>query len=504
MANRSTSRLPPNPRSPFMTTTKFLAAILATLIALSIVAAIWKPKAAADGRTPLVWVSDNNPARAAQIAAFNEENPGLDLHLDYANSDPQKIILQCSSGVGPDILDFGDDQIESYVASGILWDVTGAAKKMGFSGRKAGWPGAIDTFTCNGRQYGFPCNTGAAILIFNKNVFDYFGVPYPAGLMTWEQFIELAKKVNSHTNPAGAGGKRIFAVSGLNFRTFFDSLRGEFFNKDGSLNIVNNPELRTALDMHRDMIFKDRLSPTTVEARQMPGQGGWGSGASLGAASLNQFATGKFAMAVTGHWSLIAFGPAHRQQMEYLKSQGIAPDDLKNPIDRPLRLGAVLVPHFAGREPCYHVTSRVAGINARSPRREEALRFLQYLAGPTYSKLLNEGADFLPGNPKYASLGVEPGPPDLSRPELHAATMEAMTHGYVPRRSPFLLAFDVTRVMAAQISRMESNPAITTDEVLHSAQKELNTLLRRNLDRDPELLTLFIGRFGKETYLNLR
>jgi ABC-type sugar transport system, periplasmic component len=482
-----------------MSTTKFLATLFAVLIALSFIASVWKPKETVDGKIPLTWVSDNNPARTAQINAFNEENPGLYLRLDYGNTGVQKVILQSASGVGPDIFDFGDEQMEAYVGAGVLWDVTEAAEKMGFSGKEAGWPGGVNTYTYQGRQYGFPCNTGCQILIFNKNVFDHFGVPYPekGKIMTWDEFFELAQKVNSHTNPTGAKGRQIFAITGLDWRQFFDSQRGEFFDENGLPNILNNPALRKALELHRDVIYKYRLSPTSVEAKQMAGMGGWGSG------NLNQFAAGRYAMLVSGHWSLIAFGRAYDKQMEALQQKGISPESITNPLERPLRLGAVLCPHFAGRPACYRVSSRSAGINSRSPHREEALKFLQYLAGPTYSRLLNEEADFLPGNPKYAELGVQPGPADLARPELQDATVEAMNHGYVPRYSPFLFTGDVLRVLRSQISRLESNPNVTTDDMLKAANSELNTLLRRNLERNADLRKLFIERFGEETFKQL-
>lgn len=481
-----------------MTTTKFLAALLATLIALSVVASFWKPKLTKDGKTTLSWVSDNNPARTAQINTFNEENPGLNLRLDYGNIGVQKIILQSTSGVGPDIFDFSDDQMESYVEAGVLWDVTDAAQKMGFSGKEAGWPGGVDTYTYEGRQYGFPCNTGSNTLIYNKNVFDFFGIPYPDKVMTWDEFFEFAQKVNAHTNPEGAKGQNIFAVTGLEWRYFFESQRGEYFTEDGALDLLKNPKLRKAFEMHRDMIYKYHLSPTMVEAKQMSGQGGWGSG------NLNQFASGRYAMLIGGHWSLIVFGRAYDQQTAALNKQGIKIENIENPLKRPLRIGATLFPYFAGSEPHYRVGSRVAGINSRSPNREEALKFLQYLSGPAYSKLLNEGTDFLPGNPKYADLGVEPGPAALSRPELQAATVKAMSYGYVPRYSPFLFMGDVLRVIKAQISRLESNSDVTTDDMLESANQELTTLMRRNLERDSELRKLFIERFGAEAYKNLR
>ena len=480
-----------------MNTTKFLTLLFGVLLVLSAIAAVWRPDRALHGKVPLVWVSDNNPARTLQIAAFNEENPGLSLRLDYGNNGPQKIILQSSSGVGPDIFDYQDDDIGTFVEAGVLWDVTEPAARMGFSARNDGWKSGVNTLIYKDRQYGFPCNIGCGILIYNKNVFDYFGAPYPKALMTWEEFIALAKQVNSATNPTGDPKRPIYAVSGVDWRVFFTTQRGEYFREDGQLNISDSPELRQAFAIHREFLFTYRFTPTSVEAKAMSGQGGWGSG------NLNQFAAGRFAMTSTGHWSLIAFGRAYQQQIEFLKSRGLKEEDIKNPLDRPLRLGAVLIPHFAGRPPSYRVHRRVAGINAKSPRREEALQFLQYLAGPTYSGLLNEGTDWLPGNPQYAQLGVDPGPSALARPELQKATEDAMAYGYVPRRSPFLLSGDVNRVLGEQISRMESNPSISVEALLQAAEADLKTLMRRNLERNPTLKKLYLERFGEASFKTL-
>jgi len=480
-----------------MSTGRFLVLIFGSLITLSAVAVIWRPHRAADGRTPLIWVSDNNPARALQIAAFNEEHADLAVQLDYGNAGAQKIILQSSSGVGPDIFDFQDDDLGTFVESGILWDVTEPAARLGFSAASDCWPAARQNLLYNGRQFGFSCSAGAFILIYNKNVFDYFGVPYPEGLMTWEEFVACARRVNSATASQPGDARRIFAVAGMNWRLFFESLRGELFSGDGLPRILDSPELRRAFEMHREFLFAHRIMPTTVEAQDMSGQGGWGTG------QLNQFSTGNYAMIAVGHWALISFARAHALQAERLEKQGLRGEDIRNPLDRPLRLGAVLIPKFSGHAPSYRVRGRIAGINARSPRREQALAFLQYLAGPTYSRLLNESADWLPGNPRYAGLGVEPGASALDRPLLQKTTEEAMTYGYAMRRSPFLLTSEVSRVLNEQIGRMESNPSIPVEVLLKTADDALRVLLRRNLDRNPALKHLYLQRFGETAYQSL-
>jgi len=474
-----------------MTTNKLIAVVFSVLLCLTLVAAIWRPTAADPNKTPIVWVSDNNPARTEQIREFNREHPEALLTLDYGNMDLQKLVLQCSSGVGPDVMDFGDDQLEVLVQTGVLWDVTEEAKKRGFSAEKDSWPTAASSMMIDGRQYGYPCNTGANILIYNKNVFDRFGVPYPKGLLTIDELIALALKLDTYasgqTKPGNMG---VHALTGLNWRVLFESQKGEFFTESGLPQLANSAELKRAFQTHKDLIFKHRIMPTTVDAKAMSGQGGWGAG------GLNQFASGNYAMIITGDWALNAFGRKYLQQTQQLQEEGLKAEDITDPSKRLLRLGAVLIPRFADLPPSYRVSCRLNGINARSPRREKALEFQQYLAGPEYSTQINETADFLPGNPKYADLGVVPGPPDLARTEMHEVTKEAVNCGYTQRRSPFILTNDVTRTLDEQVSRMESDPSLTVEELVESAQKQVDVLLKRNLNRDPRLKKLYDQRFG--------
>ncbi|MBD2863331.1 extracellular solute-binding protein [Paenibacillus oceani] len=47
-----------------------------------------------------------------------------------------------------------------------------------------------------GKLYGLPVDAGGTWLIYNKDLFDKFGVSYPSDSMTWEQFEDLAKKLS--------------------------------------------------------------------------------------------------------------------------------------------------------------------------------------------------------------------------------------------------------------------------------------------------------------------
>ena len=67
---------------------------------LSVAAWRMQPEALAKGTTPLVWVSDDNPARRGRIALFNRLYPQYQLRLDFDNGGMEKVIVQSLAGAG--------------------------------------------------------------------------------------------------------------------------------------------------------------------------------------------------------------------------------------------------------------------------------------------------------------------------------------------------------------------------------------------------------------------
>lgn len=461
--------------------TKFLLIIFGFLVALTGVAMVWRPAPDTSGKTRIVWVSDNNPARREQIDTFNKLHPDLNLVLDYSNNDTQKTLVQASSGVGADIFNASAPAIQAFANAGIMMDVTEEAKEMGFSFDDA-WPAVRNEISYLGRQYSYPCNAGSDILIYNKNVFDRLGVPYPQKLMSWEDLFALGQQIRERSKG------HIYGIGNLGWGYFFGSLKGQFFSEDGTQLLINTDLMRRAFETHKDCLFKYKIMPTTVELNALSGQGGFGAGV------INQFAAGRFGMITIGQWSIIGFRRQYRDQMEKIARWEKEDPATRGPRPEVIRLGSAMLPHFAGMKPSYLVGTRSAPINADSHVKEGALKFLQYLAGPEYARLINKEADNLPGNPKYANLGVEPGPPELGRLEMHENSVDSMAYGYPMGDSPFMLISDVYRVLTDQVSRMETNPDLKVEEMLQTAQNELERLMQRNLSRDPRLKELFDQR----------
>ncbi|WP_158606745.1 ABC transporter substrate-binding protein [Paenibacillus ginsengarvi] len=103
-----------------------------------------------------------------------------------------------AAGKVPDII-FGDSSgdIPVYRELGVLADLMPYMKKYAFD-LNAFDPVVLGSVQANfpsGQFWMFPSSVNIATLHYNRDIFDKFGVPYPKDGMTWDETVDLAKRV---------------------------------------------------------------------------------------------------------------------------------------------------------------------------------------------------------------------------------------------------------------------------------------------------------------------
>ncbi|NIK67285.1 extracellular solute-binding protein [Paenibacillus sp. BK720] len=122
------------------------------------------------------------------------------LGADKKNTPLDQLI---ASGDTPDLLAVPKDEIKSNVIRlGLQTDLNDLVRKYKVDlGRfDPVLLKSIQDLSGNGELYGLPEKKTLYGLVYNKDIFDKFGVPYPTDGMTWDQVIELAKKVTREDN----------------------------------------------------------------------------------------------------------------------------------------------------------------------------------------------------------------------------------------------------------------------------------------------------------------
>jgi len=429
----------------------------AVLVLLSVVAWMWRPAERTEGRTEIVWISDDNPVRREQIELFNRLYPQYHLRLDPQNAGMEKTIVQCLAGVGPDVFDcYSGFQLTAFVRSGIAMDCTDAMAERGID-VYANWPCLIPLVVQDGRAYGHPDNTHAPALWFNKNLFDEAGIPYPRGGWTWEEFIPIAQKLTRFDDRGRPIQFGLMMGSWDWTSIFLGQWGASIYNPQGTRSALDSPEAAAAAQFYQDLIHKYGVLPSPTAETAMATSGGWGSGV------ISLFGAGRGAMAVGGRWWLCI---------------------LRNKDYANLRLGAVELP--------YGPSKRIFGggrstlVNAKGNRIEGALKFLEYMHGKPWNDLINRQADGIGPVIKYNYTEEFLLNPEHPEEDYNAVWRTALENAIPMEVSPYVNGQTVDRILLKQGDLLRENLK-TGAEAMRDSARAINKAIIEQLEADPVL-----------------
>ncbi len=450
-----------------------LAALFAALLALTAAMVASRPREGKPGKVPLVWVTDKNPTRDAQIEVFERNHPDLDLFIDPGNTDTQKVIVQSQAGVGPDVFDYwGEAAKNAYVQSGIAWDLTDALLSHEMDFRKSIWPLALSwTTTKDGRIYGVPANVGVDAIWIHQDLFEKAGVPLPKPGWTLDDLVKTAEALTVRGKDGHIEQYGLLVDFGGAYREFLPEFGGDLFDEKGLHCTVADEPSVACLNFIHDLLYKYRVAPSPADEQSLTAGGGWGGGAGPQA----YFRKKMGAMALGGRWWLV-------QLRDDVRDHGFKLAAAPPPVGKFSSLGG------GG--------TRAVMINSRSPHREEALQFLLYLLGENYNLLLNDQGDALSGVRKYAYTDRYVHVPDYPTESFHVAFRATLERGVMLRSSPFIDMVQVDASLNRQLDLVKLNqkePAAA----MRDAVDEIDAAIRRNASRDPKLREAFLAAGGK-------
>lgn len=118
--------------------------------------------------------------------------------LEYIEMNSEKELdANIATGNIPDILIAGDTRLPILADKHFPLDLKDLVKVHNFDLKQIEAPAisAAELYSTKGELNGLPFTKSAFGLFYNKDIFDKFGVSYPKDGITWEETIELARKV---------------------------------------------------------------------------------------------------------------------------------------------------------------------------------------------------------------------------------------------------------------------------------------------------------------------
>jgi len=168
---------------------KLLAVLLAAMMLVLAIPAL------AEGNqvlTVVTWDATTTPYLIAQKEAFEASHPGVTIeYVDVASQDyAVKTTTMLEGG------DTSDVYMIKEIDNLINWQAQGFAAPLDTTGYDmSGFVGTEKNYAVDGVQYAIPFRSDFWVLFYNKDLFEAAGVELPNNDMTWDQYVELAKKM---------------------------------------------------------------------------------------------------------------------------------------------------------------------------------------------------------------------------------------------------------------------------------------------------------------------
>ncbi|MET8155155.1 extracellular solute-binding protein [Sphaerisporangium sp. NPDC005289] len=317
----------------------------------------------------------------SELNAKFKEQTGADVDLQWIPwPDAQKKwTAALAGGVGPDVTEFGNDQVAAWVAEDALADISDVVKS---SPDFQQIPQNLWGYeTIDGKVYAAPWGGGTRAVLYRKDWFKDLGIETPK---TWDDLVAAAKKIVAKKGKDVDG----FAFNGgsdanMSLSPFVWSAGGDFAAFEGGkwVGKLTEPGFKEGFQFYTDLVAKDgvsgkgRLNLNSVEISQ-------------------RFAAGKVGMYVTGGWDIATI----KEQ-----SKGKVGDDQMAFFSLPNKDGSGPAPAFQGGNDI------AIWKDAKSP--ELAAEYLKLAAGKEYGTRYAKEGGLLPLYPdalaEYASDPVQ-------------------------------------------------------------------------------------------------
>lgn len=152
---------------------------------------------------------EQEPVTYKIVEAFNKANEGkykVEFEAADTETHSKNMKLKAEDGTLPQIFWIEGSEAAEYSEAGVLMDLTEFLNENADVKKALG--GMENAFKDDNGQYGLPYQCNVQGIFYNKDLFDKAGVKYPTDDTTYEEFIDMIKKLKeSGVTPLAIGSK---------------------------------------------------------------------------------------------------------------------------------------------------------------------------------------------------------------------------------------------------------------------------------------------------------
>ena len=224
-------------------------------------------------------------AQQEAIAEYMQLNPHVTIELTTVSdgSYMAKLNTLVAAGSTPDIYYIAETSAIQWGLNGVAMDLVPLYAKEGIDMYEHFIPAAL--YGAEGKVYGLAYGVVDLVMYYNKALFDQYGIPYPTqdpnDAMTWDQYVETAKKLTIDAAGLNATEEGFNADAVMTYGTKLNawfpminallySNNASFFNADGTDLAMDSAEGIEVLQSMADIYLLHKAAPSLALNDALP------------------------------------------------------------------------------------------------------------------------------------------------------------------------------------------------------------------------------------------
>lgn len=250
-------------------------------------------------------------AYRAFIADFEAAHPGVRINaLETPPEFDTQLLVDLAAGTAPDIWNQDASTLARLVDGGYVLDMNECVALVPEFNMDRFFPSVLSIHQREpgGPIYGVPNDFTPMVIYYSTLAFERAGVEPPQPGWTWEEFVDIARRVTLDANGNNATSPDFdpqnvvqwgFRVRKWTFEWIYRVWQngGDVISPDGTTasGYLDSPETIEAITWLRDLVVEEQVAPPQEMLAQMLQEVGF----------LTRFLRGDFAMFDRGHWELV-------------------------------------------------------------------------------------------------------------------------------------------------------------------------------------------------------
>jgi multiple sugar transport system substrate-binding protein len=209
----------------------------------------------------VIWDSNQQEFSQKSIDLFEKEHPNIKVNMELIGWGDywQKIKATMAGQESYDTFWMDTYNFTDYASRGAMLDLSPYIAADGLDMDTMYGKGRMVNVNYQGKIFAMPKDSDDPAVYYNKDLFDKYGVAYPAKGWTWDDFKEMAKKLN-HPEDGVYGFTTGQFGGGPDWWNWVWQNGGEFLNPEGNKVLLEEPASCDAIKYWYAMM-KDGLAP---------------------------------------------------------------------------------------------------------------------------------------------------------------------------------------------------------------------------------------------------